>query len=74
MKQPDTYPSPGRHTDAYLPPTELKLNGCTAKIYHPDLSDEERLKRQKDLEEATKRFMLEVLQGRKRRAGSCEDK
>lgn len=47
--------------DQYSDPVTYQIGQYTVNVYHPILTDEERARRQKSLEQATVRFMKEAL-------------
>jgi len=59
-------------TDIYQEPIIMKMPGCTAKIYRPILSDEERAKRMKAIEKAAAKVLIEAMKGEAKRASRKE--
>ena len=47
--------------DTYSEPIIMKMAGCTARIYHPVLTEEERAKRMKNIHKAAERVLIEVM-------------
>lgn len=59
-------------TDIYQEPIIMKMPGCTARVYHPILSDEERTKRMKAIEKAAAKVLIEAMKEEAKKASRKE--